>query len=92
MNRRAGRSIDDLFVVLVGMIGALGGGYWLGLVASVLATGDGRLLDWAAGLICAVLLALIARMTLHHGGLKTCCAFCVLTILAAFVLPAVSYV
>ncbi len=92
MNRRVGRSIDDLFVVLVGMIGALGGGYWLGLVASVLATGDGKPLDLAAGLICAVLLALIARMILHHGGLKTCCTFCILTILAAFVLPAVSHV
>lgn len=92
MSRWAGRSIDDLFVVLVGMIGALGGGYWLGLVAGVLATGDGRLLDWAAGLICAVLLALIARMIFHHGGLKTGCAFCVLAILAAFILPAVSHV
>ena len=50
MNRRAGRSIDDLFVVLVGMIGGFGGGYWLGLVANVLATGYERLLDLAAGL------------------------------------------
>lgn len=56
------------FVSMIGMLGSLGGGFWLASALSVLTSPQGGLLDLLTALFAAMITLAIAGMVQRHGG------------------------
>lgn len=79
------------YVMAASMVGAVGGGFWLGFAFEVLAASDGGLLDLAALLLASLLTLALAWMVFRGGGRRALLVYLVVAGVAATVGPALVF-
>lgn len=88
MNADGDRLSGDRFVLVTGMLGCAGGGFWLGCAFKLLASPAGHALDAVALVVAGVLTASIAWTLRRAGGRLTLFAGLTLAAVAAIIGPA----
>lgn len=76
------------YVIVAGMIGAAGGGYWMELAYERLVSPTGSALDLVALLVAGMLAISIAWMVYRAGGRAALLCYLILTGVSATIGPA----
>jgi hypothetical protein len=87
MGREERAARPSRFVVAVGLLGAAGGGWWLGLALTVFGGPAGSFSDLAAAAVAAALLLAIGRYVQLADGRAALVAFAAVAAVAAIIGP-----
>lgn len=87
----ADRLTGSRYVVIAGMVGAIGGGYWMELAYERLISPTGSTLDLVALLVAGTLALAIAWMVWRAGGRAALFVYLILTGVSATLVPALLF-